>query len=279
MEIKNILVMKQPELGKKILELRKQKGFTQEELVEQCNINVRTIQRIEAGDVSPRSYTIKAILEVLGFNYEDVIEEEYAPGKFDTLLGINPNKIYKQLNTAWIFGIVYFILGFIEFSIEFLKDYFDNIVFYNTFYIVLKLIVLVSFFFLIRGFVITGSLYKNYLLQIISILLIALTLFLTISDITTLFVFEDFIGLFRASILLTFGVLSIFFGVVNLRLKNQLGDIANYTGIAEILTGVCFFTILLAPIGAFTLIIVEILEIILIYKVASAIKKSDKNYS
>jgi transcriptional regulator with XRE-family HTH domain len=30
--------MKQPELGKKISELRKAKGLTQEELVEKCNI-------------------------------------------------------------------------------------------------------------------------------------------------------------------------------------------------------------------------------------------------
>ena len=43
-------LMKQPQLGLKILELRQQKGFTQEELVEQCNISVRTIQRIEAGE-------------------------------------------------------------------------------------------------------------------------------------------------------------------------------------------------------------------------------------
>ena len=43
--------MKQPQLGHKILELRKAKGLTQEELVEMCNLNVRTLQRIEAGEV------------------------------------------------------------------------------------------------------------------------------------------------------------------------------------------------------------------------------------
>ena len=62
--------MKQPELGQKIVALRKQKGLTQEELVEKCNINVRTIQRIEAGEVTPRSYTIKSILDALGFDLE-----------------------------------------------------------------------------------------------------------------------------------------------------------------------------------------------------------------
>ena len=34
--------MQQPELGKKILELRKANGLTQEDLVARCNINVRT---------------------------------------------------------------------------------------------------------------------------------------------------------------------------------------------------------------------------------------------
>ncbi|OUS19152.1 transcriptional regulator, partial [Nonlabens dokdonensis] len=37
--------MNQPELGNYIAQLRKEQGLTQEELVEKCNINVRTIQR------------------------------------------------------------------------------------------------------------------------------------------------------------------------------------------------------------------------------------------
>src|SRR5512145_510264 len=60
--------MKQPELGKKIIELRKSKGLTQEELVEKCNLNVRTLQRIESGEVTPRSYTIKIIFAALDYN-------------------------------------------------------------------------------------------------------------------------------------------------------------------------------------------------------------------
>jgi transcriptional regulator with XRE-family HTH domain len=63
--------MKQPELGKKIAELRKAKGLTQEELVEKCNINVRTLQRIETGEATPRSYTIKTIFTALDYNIYD----------------------------------------------------------------------------------------------------------------------------------------------------------------------------------------------------------------
>lgn len=66
--------MNQPELGKKIAELRKAKGLTQEELVEKCNLNVRTLQRIESGEVTPRSYTIKIIFAVLDYNVFDSTE-------------------------------------------------------------------------------------------------------------------------------------------------------------------------------------------------------------
>jgi transcriptional regulator with XRE-family HTH domain len=60
--------MKQPELGKKIAELRKAKGLTQEELVSKCNITVRTLQRIESGVVTPRSYTIKMLFAAMDYN-------------------------------------------------------------------------------------------------------------------------------------------------------------------------------------------------------------------
>ncbi|WP_298425904.1 helix-turn-helix transcriptional regulator [uncultured Kordia sp.] len=63
-------MIQQPALGKKIAELRKSKGFTQEELVAKCNLNVRTLQRIEAGEVIPRISTIKLIFEALEIEYE-----------------------------------------------------------------------------------------------------------------------------------------------------------------------------------------------------------------
>jgi transcriptional regulator with XRE-family HTH domain len=66
--------MKQPELGKKIAELRKAKGLTQEELVEKCNVSVRTLQRIESGEVSPRSYTTKIIFAALDYNTSNASE-------------------------------------------------------------------------------------------------------------------------------------------------------------------------------------------------------------
>lgn len=59
--------MTQPDLGRKISELRLAKGLTQGELAEKCNLSLRTIQRIESAEVMPRSYTIKLIFESLDY--------------------------------------------------------------------------------------------------------------------------------------------------------------------------------------------------------------------
>ena len=104
----NLLTMKQPQLGKKISELRKAKGLTQEELVEKCNLNVRTIQRIEAGEVTPRSYTVKALFDALDYQWEEVkngfIDEE--------------KKVPAYLYLAFAAGLVYFFLAFFEIGSE-----------------------------------------------------------------------------------------------------------------------------------------------------------------
>lgn len=63
--------MTQPDLGKKIADLRKAKSFTQEELVQKCNISVRTLQRIESGEGTPRGYTLRIIFEALDYSQLD----------------------------------------------------------------------------------------------------------------------------------------------------------------------------------------------------------------
>jgi len=61
--------MNQPDLGLKITELRQQKGFTQEKLAEYCDISTRTIQRIEGGEVEPRSFTQNSLSNILEFDF------------------------------------------------------------------------------------------------------------------------------------------------------------------------------------------------------------------
>jgi DNA-binding XRE family transcriptional regulator/ketosteroid isomerase-like protein len=63
--------MKQPDLGKKITELRLAKGLTQSELAQKCQLSLRTIQRIESAEVTPRSYTVKLIFQCLDYQIYD----------------------------------------------------------------------------------------------------------------------------------------------------------------------------------------------------------------
>jgi transcriptional regulator with XRE-family HTH domain len=64
-------MIQQPELGIKIATYRKAQGLTQEELVGKCNISVRTLQRIEAGDVTPRVSTVKLIFNALELEFDN----------------------------------------------------------------------------------------------------------------------------------------------------------------------------------------------------------------
>jgi len=61
--------MNQPDLGLKVTELRLQMNMTQEQLAEKCEVSTRTIQRIEAGEVDPRSFTLRCLSDALDFDF------------------------------------------------------------------------------------------------------------------------------------------------------------------------------------------------------------------
>jgi transcriptional regulator with XRE-family HTH domain len=278
--------MKQPLLGKKITELRKQKGLTQEELVERCNVTVRTIQRIESGETTPRIYTIKTILNALGLDYEKVFEREYNEGKFDKILRFFPSNLKEVLNVSFIAGIVYFVLGFVEMG-YYATSFFDlnsqtnwsnlpikNYGSYsdNGIYIFIKIISIISFSLLMRGFVLVGSYYKNYLVELMAFVMIIMHIIFEISEIVSINFENSLVEFIMISKAVTFGVIMIFFGVGLLRLKSHLGNLPKITGILEIITGVCFATVFLSVFGLIFLIPLELLELLLLYKVASKIR-------
>ena len=278
--------MKQPLLGKKITELRKQKGLTQEELVERCNVTVRTIQRIESGETTPRIYTIKTILNALGLDYEKVFEREYYEGKFDKILRFFPSNLKEVLNVSFIAGIVYFVLGFVEMG-YYATSFFDldsqtnwsdlpvrNYGSYsdNGIYIFIKIISIISFSLLMRGFVLVGSYYKNYLVELMAFVMIIMHIIFEISEIVSINFENSLVEFIMISKAVTFGVIMIFFGVGLLRLKSHLGNLPKITGILEIITGVCFATVFLSVFGLIFLTPLELLELLLLYKVASKIR-------
>ena len=278
--------MKQPLLGKKITELRKQKGLTQEELVERCNVTVRTIQRIESGETTPRIYTIKTILNALGLDYEKVFEWEYNEGKFDKILRFFPSNLKEVLNVSFIAGMVYFVLGFVEMG-YYTTSFFDldsqtnwsdlpikNYGSYseNGIYIFIKIISIISFSLLMRGFVLVGSYYKNYLVELMAFVMIIMHIIFEISEIVSINFENSLVEFIMISKAVTFGVSMIFFGVGLLRLKSHLGNLPKITGILEIITGICFATVFLSVFGLIFLTPLELLELLLLYKVATKIQ-------
>lgn len=275
--------MKQPELGKKISELRKDKGLTQEELVDKCNISVRTLQRIESGEVTPRSYTIKTILAALEYDLNKISDlDEISDRNFFEwlreilLIDINPDKpadyLIKQLNIAWLFGLIYFILGILEGAAEYYRMKEDQMIFSIPFYVCMKISVLIAFFFFQRGFIIVGHLFKNYLLKIMSFVLIFGMLLIISYDIGSIFyksIEREFI---LGSEALTFGGIGILFGVSLLKLQKPLGQLPAIAGIFEIFAACFFLTIFFAFVGEIILIPAELLEIVILYKVSELVK-------
>lgn len=53
-----------------VKEGRTAKGYTQKELAELSNISIRSIQRIENGEILPRNYTLKTLAGILEQSFE-----------------------------------------------------------------------------------------------------------------------------------------------------------------------------------------------------------------
>lgn len=276
--------MNQPELGRKIAELRKAKGLTQEELVEECNISVRTIQRIESGDVTPRSYTIKSILGVLGEDLKSVEEKpepeseasawkSYIATDTDTLTAA-PG-LTRNLTIAWVCGLAYFVLGFIE-------SYLDGSRMAGGMeiaapgYILVKLMVLVTVLFFMRGFLITGSLYNNYLLKVSSFMFIGYYLLIIGYDVFSVFYDPLEYDLFMLTSAIGLGAIGMVFAAGLFKLNRKLGAIALAAGGAQLLAAVCFISVVLSPVGMFLLVPAELACIMLLYKVVERHRQKEE---
>ncbi|MDP2686961.1 MAG: helix-turn-helix transcriptional regulator [Aequorivita sp.] len=266
--------MKQPELGRKLLELRKQKGFTQEELVEQCNINVRTIQRIEAGEVMPRSFTLKTILNVLGEDLENLQDSKASDFGNINLQEFKISSFYLKM--AWICGLIYFLSGFVEFAVDYARFYENELIISKGAYISMKFIILITYIYFMWGFVLSGKIFNNYLLKIGAFFLIGTTILFYGYDMASLY----FDGFYTEYVLVTqsifCGIGSFIFGFALLRLVKPMGNIAQIAGGFEIATGVFFIIVFMAWLGLIFLIPSVLLQIILLYKIEELLKNRNE---
>jgi len=206
--------MKQPELGKKLNEIRNQKGITQKELSDLCSVDIRTIQRIEAGEVEPRMSTLKILAAAL---------------ENDDLASKSEAVVFKdsQLKTAFFIsflGGIFYFFNFILFSLIAQKF---SVLSGNGFVLAMSIIHILTgglFFF---GFIILGKQQQNKLLQVSAILiLIMITLFVILDYLARGTGSSVFVYSLRILIALM-GINGILFGASFLKKENQLSTLFN----------------------------------------------------
>ena len=269
--------MKQPELGQKIIALRQEKGLTQEELVAECNISVRTIQRIEAGEVMPRSFTIKTILSALDASFEDIKETKAERSiKELFLLNIDDSKeasfLIRHLNIAWILGIFYLLIGIPEGIADIARIFDDYLIFPKGVYVAIKLLMLATAIIFYRGFILCGKLFANNLLRIVTFIYLITLGLLTLLDIAALY--SDFIN--QATLVVAYsvsiGIVGILFGVAILKLQQVNSTLANICGIGQILASFLMCTVIFSWLGYLIMTPVIILEIVLLYQAKTKVE-------
>jgi transcriptional regulator with XRE-family HTH domain len=264
----NPIIMKQPELGQKILELRKAKGLTQEELVELCNINVRTIQRIEAGEVTPRTYTIKSILEVLGYDFKEI----QTTG--DESEATKPEMMAKAafLKTAFMIGIIYFVLAFVEGFFDYgLWEAGEEIGQEAApWYIAVKISIMLTFGVFAFGYFRLSQIKPNVIVKASSILLIVGTCIGVVADIYGFNNAQVWQSV-QFSKAIFFGAIYIVFGLGLIKYQSEFGTFALVTGILSIISGIAFLSIIFAIPGLVVFTVFEILQLVLLYKAYESI--------
>ncbi len=147
--------------------LRIQKGMTQKELADACNIDIRTIQRIEAGEVVPRMYTIKLLAKALDCD----------AGLFTPVAALEKSRpINNQLGRPFWASVV--------FSINAIPVVYDltghplNAFFHISF----MLVHAISSLFFLYGFYLLGKQFNNGIMAITSLLAMILMPMVTIMN-------------------------------------------------------------------------------------------------
>jgi transcriptional regulator with XRE-family HTH domain len=267
--------MQQPELGRALTALRKEKNLTQEELVEKSHVSVRTIQRIEAGEVMPRVSTVKILWNALGENYDSFSTktQNTVATKNETPNGNSKNTLLIAVFAGAIYLVVEIMLGALDIA-WFLQEG-DWQWWTNMAYIALTVMMVVTYFLFIRGFLVLAQVFENGLLKIGGYLLIAGAVGLAILDISSLAT-DDVESLWipYSAACVSLGAMSIIFGVALIRLQDGMGELSRFAGLLEIVVGCAMITVVLFFIGFVVMVPAVIVEILLLYRGYEYLSKS-----
>lgn len=276
----------QPKLGQRLYDIRTEKGLTQLELRERSHVSVRTIQRIESGAVTPRTVTIKILLEALGENVEDWYEfhanvnRPFSMKTFKNMLLVSASEpeLKNALSPAWIAGIVYLLMVLMEQGLDAFSDYLNEGYFLMTSMVIIKSMAGISFVLFTRGILSLSLLFENHLLKIAAYLSMVFTFALYLSEVAIILLTQfdiEMVGTFRTLAVVPLGAISIFLGIGLLRLQDGMGKIAKVAGRLEIIFGICYLTLIFSFVGVLLLAPLLIVEIVLLSKADQLIREEE----
>lgn len=258
--------MQQPELGRRLMALRKEKNLTQEELVEKSHVSVRTIQRIEAGEVMPRMSTVRILLDALG-QPGDLLSSKTT----DSMSAQNePIRHRNAMLIAAVAGLVYLVTEIISSAMDITWLYSEKpwTEWMNYLYIGLSVLLVLSYLLFARGFIILANVFENPMLKIASYLMIVAVLGVSVLDVSTLRIEEDFellwIPYSAAAVIM--GCISVVLGVGLIRLQDGMGELARVAGFLELAAGATLITVVLFFISYIIMIPAVLVECMLLYR-------------
>ncbi len=123
---------------------RLSKGLTQKELAERSHISMRSIQRIEKGELVPRSHTLKTLAEILELSFDDFMkaarEQEFSIPQAGSYTLTRPQRAVLSVGICLI--ILFLALAYVAQAPKFPETTFELLIFLSS---VLALITVVLF--------------------------------------------------------------------------------------------------------------------------------------
>lgn len=113
---------------------RLSKGLTQKELAERSHISIRSIQRIEKGELVPRSHTLKTLAEILELSFEDFMkaarEQEFSIPQADSYTLTPPQRTVLSVGICLI--ILFLAWAYVAQAPKFPETTFELLIFLSS---------------------------------------------------------------------------------------------------------------------------------------------------
>lgn len=118
-----------------VKEKRTNLNYTQQELADLCKVSLRSIQRIENGEVYPRQYTLNELAKNLNFSL-DILSSKEIPEEVEAKANLAKKRI---ISFAFVLGTLLLSAAFLAQSSQFPETSFELYLFYTGVLIILSL--------------------------------------------------------------------------------------------------------------------------------------------